>query len=351
MDQILLPYVQATDESERQDLFNELLIVYAAPIVRRTLRQKLGFYVNQLGVNPYNPDAEDLYHEIVAKIIDVLTALPSAPRTEIEDFEKYVGRIALNGCLDYIRLKSPARTRLKYSLRELLTRNPEFLIWKSQEEFLCALKRWGKTPVPASAQSVAEIETDLAIFRTTRFGGEEITAVPLTVLTSELLKWIEQPIELDELVNLVGILLAIKDRPTESLDNEANSYLESRVSDTTLLTNPGHDRERLLRTLWHAVLALPKTQRDAFCLRFEDGDGEDLFTLLFEADITSHSQLAQHLGRSMEDVMRIWMALPMDYPEIAAELNASVQQVRRWRFDALRRLEKDRIFRPFFRRK
>lgn len=350
MDQILLPYVQATDESARQELFNELLIVYASPVVRRTLRQKLGFYVNPSGVNPYNPDAEDLYHEIIAKIIEVLTAPPSAPRTEIEDFAKYVGRIALNSCLDYIRMKSPARTRLKYSLRELLTRNPEFGIWKYQEDFLCGLKRWGTSPA-ASAQRMAEIETDLPIFRTTRFGGEEITAVPLAVLTSELFKWIDQPMELDELVNLIGILLEIKDRPTESLDDEGNQYLESRVSDTTLVSNSGHDRERLLRTLWQAVLALPKTQRDAFCLRFEDDDGEDLFTLLFEADITTYAQLAQHLGRSLEDVMRIWTALPMDYPDIAAEMNASVVQVRRWRFDALRRLEKDPIFRTFLRRK
>src|SRR6266581_943585 len=112
MDQLLLSYVQATDESERQRKLDELLIVYASPVVRQTLRSRLGFHVNQFGVNPYNPDAEDLYHETIAKVIEVLTALPAGPRTEIEDFEKYVARIAINACLDYIRAKSPARTRL-----------------------------------------------------------------------------------------------------------------------------------------------------------------------------------------------------------------------------------------------
>ncbi len=347
MDNLLLPYLKASDESERQHHLDELLIVYAGPVVRRTLRQRLGFHVNQLGVNPYNPDAEDLYHEIIAKIIEVLTALPTSSRTEIEDFEKYVGRIAINACLDYIRIKSPARTRLKYSLREILSRKSEFVLWKSEEEFLCGLKACSKERERISSQRLAEIERDLPTFRTTRFRREEVTRVPLTKLTAELLRWIDEPVELDELVNLIAILLDVKDRPSDSIDDEAKGYLESRVADTTLISDPGLDIEKLLRSLWRAVLALPKNQRDTYCFRFEDNGGEDLFTLLFEANITTQAQLAQQLGRSFDDLMRIWTAMPMEYSDISAELNAPVLQVRRWRFEALRRLEKEEDLRPF----
>src|SRR6266480_3394220 len=105
MDILLLPYLKASDESERRRHVDELLIVYAAPVVRRTLRQRLGFHVNQLGANPYNPDAEDLYHEIIAKIVEVLSDLSFLQETQIDDFEKYVARIAINACLDYIRSK------------------------------------------------------------------------------------------------------------------------------------------------------------------------------------------------------------------------------------------------------
>jgi len=351
MDQVLLPYLQATDESERREKLDKLLIVYAAPVVRRTLRQKLGFHVNQFGVNPYNPDAEDLYHEIIAKVIEVLTALLASPRTEIEDFEKYVGRIAVNACLDYIRAKSPARTRLKYSLREILSRKSKFTFLKSEEEFLCGLKEWPKERKPISSQRLAEIETDLPIFRTTRFGGDDVTRVPLTQVTAELLRWIDEPIDLDEFVNLIAILLDVKDRPANSIDDEAKGYLESRVADTTLISDPGLDMEKLLRSLWRAVLALPKNQRDTYCFRFEDNSGEDLFTLLFEANITTQTQLAQQLGRSPEELMRLWSAMPMTYADIATELNATVIQVRRWRFDALQRLEKQEDLRPFLRQK
>src|SRR6266446_124337 len=331
MDQLLLAYVQAANESERQQKLDDLLIVYASPVIRHTLRYKLGFHVNQFGVNPYNPDAEDLYHEIIAKVIEVLAALPTSPRTEIEDFEKYVGRIAINACLDYVRSRSPARTRLKYSLREILSRKSEFALWKSEEEFLCGLKAWPKERRPISSQRLTEIESDLPIFRTTRFGREDITRVPLTNLTAELLMWIGEPIELDELVNLIAILLEVKDRPADSIDDEAKGYLESRVADTTLISDPGLDLEKLLRSLWRAVLALPKNQRDTYCFRFEDNSGEDLFTLLFQASITTRAQLAQQLGRSLDDLMRIWTAMPMTYADIANELNVPVLQVRRWR--------------------
>ena len=346
MDQLLLPYVQATDVSERQQQLDELLIVYSSPVVRRTLRQKLGFHVNQLGVNPHNPDAEDLYHEITVKIIELLRDLP-ATRTEIENFENYVSRIATNTCLDYIRAKSPARTRLKYSLRELLSRKSEFIISKSEEEFLCGLKGWTKTRAQVSSQRLAVLESELPLFRTTRFGGEDISQIPLTRLAAELLEWIAEPIELESLVRLTAILLDVKDRPADSIDDEAKGYLEARVADTTLMCDPGLDSEKLLRHLWEAVLIMPKRQRDAFSFYFEDNSGEDLFTLLFEANITTPSQLAQQLGRSLQELVRIWSGMPMSYPEIATELNATVLQVRKSRFDALRRLEKDEDLRPF----
>ena len=133
----------------------------SSPVVRHTIRQKLGFHVNQLGLNPHNPDAEDLYHEIIAKIVELLTTLPNS-NAQIENFEQYVGRIASNACVDYLRAKSPARTRLKYSLREVLNRKSEFILWKSEEEFLCGLKAWSGQQEPISSQRLVEIEGQLS---------------------------------------------------------------------------------------------------------------------------------------------------------------------------------------------
>jgi len=340
MDNLLLPYLTAIDESERQEHLDELLVVYAAPVVRNILRQKLGFYVNQVGVNPYNPDAEDLFHEIITKIIELLTISPVSRSPQIENFEQYVGRIATNTCLDYLRAKSPARTRLKYSLRELLSRRSEFVSWKSEDKLFCGLAAWREKPEPITSYRLAEVEAQLPIFRATAFGPEDIRRVPLAKVVAELLRWAKDPMEIDELVNLTAVLLDIKDRPAESLDDEAKTYLEARITDTTLISGPRLDFAKLLRALWQAAETLPAKQRDTFCLGFADEQGEDLFTLLFEADIATLPQLAERLGRSPEELMRLWTAMPMDVAAIAVELNGTRAQVWKWRFDGLRRLEK-----------
>ncbi len=52
MDHVLRPYLQATEESEREQRLEELLLFHAAPEIRFTLRQRLRFHVSQQGVVP-----------------------------------------------------------------------------------------------------------------------------------------------------------------------------------------------------------------------------------------------------------------------------------------------------------
>lgn len=77
MDPLLASYLYSTDQAERQQHLEELLLFYASPVVRQTLRRRLGFYVNQQGRNPHNLDAEDLYQEIMTKIVQTLHELVS----------------------------------------------------------------------------------------------------------------------------------------------------------------------------------------------------------------------------------------------------------------------------------
>jgi uncharacterized membrane protein YdbT with pleckstrin-like domain len=78
MDNLLPPYLNANNEPERQQRLDELLKVRAAPIVRQILRRRLGFYVSSQGINEQNQDAEDLYHEPMMRIVQVLHELQTA---------------------------------------------------------------------------------------------------------------------------------------------------------------------------------------------------------------------------------------------------------------------------------
>ena len=72
MDSVLQALINSSQDSDRQPYMNELILVHTTPIVRRVLRQRLGLYVNHLGANPNQHEAEDLYHEIIIKLIQVL---------------------------------------------------------------------------------------------------------------------------------------------------------------------------------------------------------------------------------------------------------------------------------------
>jgi hypothetical protein len=164
-------------------------------------------------------------------------------------------------------------------------------------------------------------------------------------LVADFLEWAGGPIELKALVHIMATLLDVKDHPAESLDDEERGYLETEISDTTLMTNTRADFEKFLGSLWRAVRALREKQRLTFCFGFEYEKGEDLFTLLLDADIVTLSQLAQEFGRSSGELVKLWQKMPMNNASIAEELGATPQQVRQWRFHAEENLEKRHL--PF----
>src|SRR6266496_6198157 len=109
MDQLLLPYLKATDEQEKTRHLDRLLLSNAAPVVRKFLRLRLNLSVDSRGHNSSNQDAEDLYQEAMTRTVQWLRDLHNSSNPEIESFTQYVGRIAANVCNDFLRARTPAR--------------------------------------------------------------------------------------------------------------------------------------------------------------------------------------------------------------------------------------------------
>ena len=166
MDQLLLPYLRATDHSDREQHLQEILSAYAVPEVRYALRRRLSFHVDTHGKNPHNQDAEDLFQEIMTKIVQALHDLkePSSNAT-IEDFKEYIARVTANCCNDVLRKQSPSRTRLKYNLRFLLTHHEDFAVWKSAGMTLTGLAEWRTERVSPAQLSFSHDSQELAAFR------------------------------------------------------------------------------------------------------------------------------------------------------------------------------------------
>lgn len=335
MDNVLAPYLNASDEEERQQHLHELLMLRAAPLIRNVLLRRLGFYVSAQGVNENNQDAEDLYQEAMTRVVQELNQLQSPTGTEIENFELYVSRVATNLCTDFLRAKSPARTRLKYSLRDLVKRHKDLASWKHEGELLCGFAAWRDTgKSPFSDQSYEDIEAKLDSFKSLHFADEDVQLAPLSQLLVELFDWISGPVEIDVLVRMVAYVLDIKDQPLASLNDPSLIIAANTQSSASHV-----EANELLARLWQAVIHLPAEQRDSFALGFKDEAGQDLFSILLAAEIVSWDELAHGMGRSLEDVVRLRLRMPMDSAGVADVLGSSRKNVHKWRFRAIRRLK------------
>lgn len=339
MDHVLVPYLTAPDEEARQRHLNELVTVRAAPLIRQVLRRRLGFYVSAQGANENNQDAEDLYQEAMTRVVQMLHQLQSSPCSDIGDFELYVSRLASNTCTDFLRAKSPARTRLKYSLRDLFKRRNEFVSWEHHRQTLCGFAHWRNTSKSTfSDQSFQDIETKLDNFRLLHFAGEDIRTAPLPQVVAELFNWMGGPIDIDVLVRMIAYLLDIKDQQLKSLDDSASIKREVYFANTRS-GEAQVEANELLTCLWRAVIHLPAEQRDSFALGFEDHAGQDLFTLLLTADVVSWDELARGMARPVAEIVRLRQRMPMESASVAEELRVSRENVYKWRFRAIRRLE------------
>lgn len=338
MDNVLVPYLNAADEREREQHLDELLTLRAAPLIRGVLLRRLGFYVSSQGVNENNQDAEDLYQEAMTRVVQGLNEVQSSAGNDIDNFELYVSRLAANVCVDFLRAKSPARTRVKYRLRDLLKRHKDLATWQHEGEVLCGFALWrnsGRSPF--SDQPLQEFETRLDGFKSVHFADEDVRLAPVSQIVAELFYWIGGPIQLDVLVRMIAYLLDVKDQQIESLDDPLRAKY---VYVANTQTRESHvEANELLARLWQAVIHLPAEQRDSFALAFEDQAGQDLFTLLLTAEIVNWNQIAQGMDRTVEEVARLRRGMPMDSASIADELRASRENVYKWRFRAIGRLK------------
>ena len=340
MDSVLEPYLTADDEPERQQQLDELVTLRAAPLIRKVLRRRLGFYVSAQGINASNQDAEDLYQEALTRVIQVLNQLHTSPTvTNIANFEGYVSRVTSNICMDFLREKSPARTRLKDTLRDLFRRHGDLVSWEYEGEILSGFIAWRNTGKSTfSDQDTRELETKLEAFQSIRFADEDVRAAPLSQVLAELFDWIGGPVDIDALVRMVAYLLNIKDQQIASFDDQGASW--DTYFKANIHTAESHARaNELLARLWHAIRELPAEQRDAFAFGFEDEAGQDLFTILLDAAIVTWDELAHGMQRPVKELAKLRMQMPMDGTVAAEILGTERKNVWKWRYRAIRTLK------------
>jgi RNA polymerase sigma factor (sigma-70 family) len=341
MDSILQCLLDSNGQAERDRVLGEIIFNHAVPQVRKVLQLKLGFYVGQSGINPNNPDAEDIFQEITARLVQRLNSLLYDPnKNTIENFRQFVTTVATNACHDYLRIKSPERARLKKNLRDLLYRHPSFMTWRHGTSILCGFAVWEGRPLSsASSEQLKQFREIPGLFAKSILGDANPQRPTPAKIVADIFKWVDGPIELEPLVELFAELTGTNIQAPVSI--EANEDYQNRQ-----LTNQANRSDRRIETheklilIWNEIKLLPPNQRYALSFGMVDEDGDNILDLLIRTEIVTFAQLASDLGFPLDDLMALWKQIPMDSSTIADYLGATRKQVNKWRFRALQNLKK-----------
>jgi hypothetical protein len=252
-DPLLLPFLQARDQATAEGLLTELIQECADPIIAKILKNKLRVSLNNSQGNPQNQDALDIASELRATLIADLRAVQQHPdQKSITSFPDYVAHKTYSACADYFREKNPRRWRLKNLLRYQLNHNPQFALWKAENNrWYAGVREWrGTTGDDNSSKPLPLCSIILEMFPQKH--GQDVP--PVELLTA-IFERAAQPVDFERLVALSAEFWQITDSPLESVDNPERVPAKESINLT-----PGVDvliEQRLyLEKLWIEVCEL-----------------------------------------------------------------------------------------------
>jgi hypothetical protein len=320
-DAVLLPYLQASDETAASAALEQLICESAQPIAREIIHSKLR--VGQSANRDISDDeAADLAGDVTLRLVARLRELKSDPIAKaVNSFRGYVAVTTYHACDEYLRKKYPRRHSLKNQLRYVITHSVGFAVWEGDKgEFLCGLTVWKEQGRRAANRSRIRESLD-------QFPRSNKTKSSPPDLLAAIFDRAGGPLPLDDLVSLVADLWQIRDvAPAASIEGDPAGVrpdkTESRAGPDARMDERSH-----LERLWAEICELPLRQRVALLLSLRDSSGRGVLTLLPLIHIASLRQIAESLGMPGEKLASLWNQLPLDDATIAEYLAITRQQV------------------------
>jgi RNA polymerase sigma factor (sigma-70 family) len=330
VDPILLPILQTEDEVESQQVLEKLVSSHINPIIKEIIHHKLRLHTG--GGN--QQDGEDVQGNTVLKLLSCLRQFKLDPASRnISDFRSYVAVTAYNACNEYLRQKYPQRHSLKNQLRYLCSHFPPLAMWSADDDnAVCGLVDWQSQKRRAAPHS--EVINLLNNAASLGLGNR-----PLIDVVTTLLRLLDRPLTLDDLVNLVAEAKGIRDE-TAQIENEEGASLVERLPDSRARVDAALEQRSHLERLWKEIAELPLRQRIALLLNLKDEHGNSQLEMFPLTGVATIRQIARVLEMSDEEFARLWNQLPMEDARIAERLKLTRQQIINLRKSARQRLAK-----------
>lgn len=338
LDPLLLPYLQATDESDLQQLAEQLILVKAGPIIRGIIKYKLRVSLDQSTWNIDSQDAEDVYGDVVLELVAWLRKFKASPENHaVKNYCGFVAVLAYRGCATYLRKKHPQRLKLKNKIHYTLTHHQDFALWKSvEDEWLCGFSAWRNHDVFRPTTRLESLRHDPRAFEQAELPFCDIRQLSPADLLAPIFNWVQTPVKLDDVIGTIAELLRIRDQTMET--NHSSGNMPERVATAQINITTEVEQRIYLERIWAEIFQLPLRQRTALLLNLTDSLGHGVIALLPVIGIASFQDIAEALGMTSEHLADLWNNLPLDDATIASHLGITRQQVINLRKSARERL-------------
>jgi hypothetical protein len=340
-DPVLEPFLRATTSAEMERELQRLLEVEAAPVMRQVLQRDARRRSSEESFSNFTSiesaaDWEDVVSGAREELIRQLTRLRLRERMEpIANFLGYASAVTYAVWAEHLRRAYPARSMLLNRLRYLLenrTNQRGFAIWDGVTgERWCGFARWnGQAPVAGSAK-LQRLMVEPLDAAAEALATNDFKSLNPPLLLAKLFSWLDRPIELRHLLDLMADLLEISDRK-ESLSGDSAHNLSLHTVDPAPSPVEALKWREYLGWLWEELSSLSIPQRKAFLFHSE-------VTRDFEIlGVASMRKIAALMEIAVEEIAQIWNDLPLPDLTIAKQMNLERQQVIN-----LRRVARDRL--------
>lgn len=330
-DPLLDSLLLATSDEEIDEIISELITMHAAPVIKRVI-------VYKLHLNPHHgteqADADDIQQEVILQLLMRLRQFRQQPDAyPISDLRGLTAIITRSACARWMQRRFPGRHAFKNRLYYLLTHQPGFALWQSENrKQMAGFKMWqGRKDIATVEQfdRLLEQEALLDSIRSLKSGKEADWGGVLAAVFDCL----GGPVEFDKLTGFLAALLRIEDRPVIPLDPTDESGRPDLPAEQNDLAWQ-IEKKIFLKRAWEEICELPAKQRVALLLNLR----REYHRLFLTREIATLSQMAEALEMIPEKLPEMWGELPLEDAKIAELLQLTRQQVINARKSARKRL-------------
>jgi DNA-directed RNA polymerase specialized sigma24 family protein len=312
-DPLLHPLIAAgTPEAREQAI--ESVSARAYDVAHRVVRRFHG----QLD----REDVADVVSTVLLRVVRRLRDLTGpAAAGSIRSLDDFVATLTYNASYDFMRRKSPERTRHKNRLRYVLMHDERLAMWNGTAGPMTGLAQW---------RGVADGPSNFVLTRddaTNRMLDRNAIADALT----EIFEWNGQPVLLNDLARVTADLWLVAEQEFVDISLAADTGPDPTIQ---------IEQRQYLDHLWSEVCELRAPQRTALMLNLRDSDGLNAVSLLILTGVATFDDVAAALEMEPARLAELWPQLPMNDLNIAGMLGVNRQQVINLRRSARERLSR-----------